>query len=94
MTNKSHQKPEISISTSSEDETQEKAKILGEYIRKGDLILFDWSIAHGISPIDPNTFNQIDWDNYKGRWSLMAAINKTVNNNRIFFIVNCFMINY
>lgn len=47
MTNKSHQKPEISISTSSEDETQEKAKILGEYIRKGDLILLSGDLGAG-----------------------------------------------
>ena len=47
MTNKSHQKPEISISTSSEDETQEKAKVLGEYIRKGDLILLSGDLGAG-----------------------------------------------
>ena len=47
MTNKSLQNLKISISTSSEEETQIKAKVLGKYIRKGDLIFLSGDLGAG-----------------------------------------------
>ena len=70
MTNKSHQKPEISISTSSEDETQEKAKVLGEYIRKGDLILLSVLV---IKFQPPKLMNCLAWFFFVSGHSLVPS---------------------
>ncbi len=41
----------------------------------GDLVIYDSSLPHGVELVDKNIKN-IDWSNFKGRWTAVLATNK------------------
>lgn len=46
-----------------------------DYCSKGDIVMFDASIPHGVDMIDEEQI-QNPWLNYKGRWMALFSVNK------------------
>lgn len=63
-------------------ENQEgRSVLLDDLCSPGDLIYTNASIPHGVEKIDADS--DLDWLQFKGRWILLFAVNKTVDNTRI-----------
>ena len=45
-------------------------------MEKGDVLLFNAEVMHGVAPIDPD--EELDWLSFRGRWSMIASTIKTV----------------
>jgi hypothetical protein len=50
-------------------------------LSKGDLIIFNADLNHGVQKIDPN--KNSNWINFNGRWTMLFAVNKLANNDQI-----------
>lgn len=57
-----------------------------DYCHKGDIVMFDASMPHGVDIIDENLKN-LPWLSYQGRWMALFSVNKyagdTVTSNSI-----------
>lgn len=45
-------------------------------MEKGDVLFFNAEVIHGVAPVDPD--EELDWLSFRGRWSMLAGIIKTV----------------
>lgn len=45
-------------------------------MEKGNVLFFNAEVIHGVAPIDPD--EELDWLSFRGRWSMLASIIKTV----------------
>ena len=50
-------------------------------LSKGDIVIFNASLNHGVQKIDPN--KNSNWINFNGRWTMLFAVNKLANNDQI-----------
>jgi len=59
-----------------------KKKInIDNHVNIGDLVIFKANLNHGVEKIDPST--KPDLLNFKGRWMVLFATNKLINNKKI-----------
>lgn len=51
------------------------------HMAPGDALYFNAQTPHGVAPVDPDA--DLDWLSFAGRWSLIAAVNRTADNDTI-----------
>ena len=53
-----------------------------DYCNKGDIIMFNASLPHGVDLIDEDK-SDVHWLDYRGRWMALFSVNKYAGNDTV-----------
>ena len=58
-----------------------RSENIEKLVTEGDVVFFNAGLLHGVKTIDEDS--KLRWTNFKGRWSMLFAVNKLEENSLI-----------